>query len=287
MILGVSGFVNGDWKKIDEKVMDKVSSFGFKTLQIRISNPFSTSLKDIERIKTLYEKYNFFMPQTVGNYGGNLISKDEELRKKDIEFLKKMIDITYELESPNTYFRPGSHHKNGAWKPHKNNYNNETWNTLIDSAKIICEYSEKKNVMLAVEGGVACPVNSPKKVRDLLEQVGSDKLGFNMDPVNFIKDLDTAYNNKNLINEFFQLLPDKVIGCHAKDFKIVEGLLPHFEESIIGEKDSMLDNDALLSGLNKVNPHAHVLIEHLPDGDIPKALMGLNKVAKQNNIVWN
>ena len=50
MILGVSGFVKGDWKNIDDRVMDKVASLGFKTLQIRISDPFSTTLKDIEKI---------------------------------------------------------------------------------------------------------------------------------------------------------------------------------------------------------------------------------------------
>ena len=155
MILGVSGFVKGDWKNIDEIVMDKVASLGFKTLQIRISDPFSTTLKDIEKIKTLYKKFDFYMPQTVGNYGGNLISKNKDLREKDIIFLKRMIDITNELESPNTYLRPGSHNINGAWKPHKNNYNEKTWDTLIESTKFVCDYAEKKDVMIAVEGGVA------------------------------------------------------------------------------------------------------------------------------------
>ena len=287
MILGVSGFVKGDWKNIDEIVMDKVASLGFKTLQIRISDPFSTTLKDIEKIKTLYKKFDFYMPQTVGNYGGNLISKNKDLREKDIIFLKRMIDITNELESPNTYLRPGSHNINGAWKPHKNNYNEKTWDTLIESTKFVCDYAEKKDVMIAVEGGVACPVNSPKKVKDLFEKVDSKNLGLNMDPVNFIKDLDTAYKNTDLINEFYHLIPHNIIGCHAKDFKIVEGLLPHFEETIIGSEDSMLDNDSLLKGLSKINPKAHVLIEHLADEDIPKALAGLNNVAKRNKIIWD
>ena len=227
------------------------------------------------------------MPQTVGNYGGNLISENKDLREKDIIFLKRMIDITNELESPNTYLRPGSHNINGAWKPHKNNYNEKTWDTLIESTKFVCDYAEKKDVMIAVEGGVACPVNSPKKVKDLFEKVDSKNLGLNMDPVNFIKDLDTAYKNTDLINEFYNLIPHNIIGCHAKDFKIIEGLLPHFEETIIGSEDSMLDNDSLLKGLSKINPDAHVLIEHLADDDIPKALAGLNNVAKRNKIIWD
>ena len=49
----------------------------------------------------------------------------------------------------------------------------------------------------------------------------------------------------------------------------------------------MLDNDSLLKGLSKINPNAHVLIEHLADEDIPKALAGLNNVAKRNKIIWD
>jgi hypothetical protein len=63
-------------------------------------------------------------------------------------------------------------------------------------------------------------------------------------------------------------------------------LIPHFEESIIGDKESLLDNVALLKGMEKYCPNGHVLIEHLPDELIPLAKKGIDKIAKENNITW-
>tara|TARA_B100001971_G_C17847097_1_gene361535 strand:+ start:175 stop:600 length:426 start_codon:yes stop_codon:yes gene_type:complete len=141
--------------------------------------------------------------------------------------------------------------------------------------------------MIAVEGGVVCPVSSPQKVKDLIDDVGSKKLGLNMDPVNFVGDLDTAYDTSALINQFYELVPDRVLGAHAKDFTVIETLLPHFEESIIDEPESLLDNEALLVGLQKVNPKAHVLVEHLPDEKIPFAASGIRRVAERVGIEWD
>ena len=108
-----------------------------------------------------------------------------------------------------------------------------------------------------------------------------------MDPVNFVSSLDVAYNTTSLINEFYELIPDRILGCHAKDFTVVDALLPHFEESIIGQPESMLDNEALLLGLQQVNPKAHVLVEHLPDDKIPVAADGIRKVAEKIGIEWD
>jgi sugar phosphate isomerase/epimerase len=158
---------------------------------------------------------------------------------------------------------------------------------LVDSTKKICEVAENEGIMMAVEGGTVCPIDSPQRMKDLIDAVGSKALGLNMDPVNFVGSLDIAYDTTALINEFYELIPDRIVGAHAKDFTVVNALLPHFEESIIGQPESLLDNEALLVGLQKVNPNAHVLVEHLPDDKIPVAAAGIRKVAERAGIVWD
>ena len=49
----------------------------------------------------------------------------------------------------------------------------------------------------------------------------------------------------------------------------------------------MLDNEALLLGLQKVNPNAHVLVEHLPDDKIPLAATGIREIAERIGIKWD
>ena len=286
MLLGIAGLVDGDWNNIDSSVLKNAKNMGFKTLQIRVSDTETITQKNIHRIRSLYKDFGFKMPQTVGDYGGGLISKNEEIRKKAIKFVKKMINFTSKIEGENTYLRPGSINSE-PWNPHPENYTAETFDRLIDSTKQIIKVAENEGVFVAVEGGVSCPVSTPKKVKDLFDGVGSKYLGFNMDPVNFIGSLEIAYNNTKLIEDFYSLIPDKIFGCHAKDFTIVENLLPHFKESIIDAPNSLLDNESLLRGLMKVNPKAHVLIEHLPNDKIPEALEGINRVANRININWD
>lgn len=287
MLLGVAGLVPGDWKSIDGTVLDNVAEQGFKTVQIRIDDPQSLKDKDVKRLKSMFDAREFEMPQTVGNYGGNLIAEDESVRKNEIKFVKRMVNVTARLGSPNTYLRPGSLNPKGGWTPHPKNHSNEVWDRLVDSTKQICQVAENEGIMIAVEGGTVCPVDTPQRVKDLIDAVGSKNLGLNMDPVNFIGSLDIAYDTTSLINEFYELLPDRIVGAHAKDFTVVSTLLPHFEESIIGQPESMLDNEAFLTGLQKVNPKAHVLVEHLPDDKIPVATAGIRKAANRAGIEWD
>jgi len=287
MLLGVAGLVPGDWKSIDGAVLDNVADHGFKTVQIRVSDPQSMKDKDIARLKSMFEGRGFEMPQTVGNYGGKLIAEDETERKNEIKFVKRMVNITARLGSPNTYLRPGSLNPKGGWMPHPENHSERVFDRLVDSTKQICQVAENEGIMMAVEGGAVCPIYSPQRMKDLIDAVGSKALGLNMDPVNFVGSLDIAYDTTSLINEFYELIPDRIVGAHAKDFTVVDALLPHFEESIIDEPESLLDNEALLVGLQKVNPKAHVLVEHLPDDKIPVAAAGIRRVAERAGIEWD
>jgi sugar phosphate isomerase/epimerase len=287
MLLGVAGLVPGDWKSIDGVVLDNVAKHGFKTVQIRVNDPQSMKDKDVKRLKSMFDGRGFAMPQTVGNYGGKLIAENETDRKNEIKFVKRMVNLTARLGSPNTYLRPGSLNPKGGWMPHPKNHSDEVFDRLIDSTKQICDVAENEGIMIAVEGGTVCPVDSPQRIKDLIDAVGSKNLGLNMDPVNFVGSLDIAYDTTSLINEFYELIPDRILGCHAKDFTVVDTLLPHFEESIIGQPESLLDNEALLLGLQKVNPKAHVLVEHLPDDKIPMAAAGIRKIADRIGIEWD
>jgi sugar phosphate isomerase/epimerase len=287
MFLGVAGLVKGDWKSIDRATLEKAVDLGFRTVQIRVRDPKDAPAKEISRVKSLYEEFGFPMAQSVGNYGGGLCAEDESERKKTIAFLQDMVRLSVKLGSPNTYFRPGSLNPRGPWLPHPQNRSQKVFDRLVDSAKRACRVAESEGVQLAIEGGVVCPLYSAQRVRDFIDAVGSPALMFNMDPVNFVGSIEQAYDTTSLLNEFYDLLPDRILGAHAKDFTLVEKLLPHFEESIIGQPESMLDQQTFLKGMQKACPGAHILIEHLPDEKVPLAAEGLRMEAAKAGIRWD
>jgi sugar phosphate isomerase/epimerase len=286
MYLGSAGYSKSEIKQVDGATVKRMKDIGFTVLQLRVDDPQAVTEKDVARAKGMFADNGMIIGQTVGNYGGGLCSADEAERANAIKFLKRMVNLTKRLGSPNTYFRPGSMNPRGAWLPHPQNRSQQVFDRLVDSARQACRVAENEGMMLAVEGGVVSPLYSPERVREFLDAVGSKAIGFNMDPVNFVGNIEDAYDTKSLLDRFYSRLEGKILGAHAKDFTLVDALLPHFEEEVIGAPKAMLDEVAFLKGMQKACPDGHVLVEHYPDEKIPQAAAGLRKAAEKAGIKW-
>ncbi len=287
MYLGVAGYSKAEIKKIDGATVKKWKEAGFSVLQLRVDDPLVVNDHDIARVKSLFSENGMVIGQTVGNYGGGLCSADENERSTAIKFVKRMVNVSRKLGSPNTYFRPGSMNKRGAWLPHPLNRSAAVFDRMVDSAKQICKVAENEGVPLSVEGGVVSPLYSPERVREFLDAVGSKLIGFNMDPVNFVSGIEDAYDTGALLARFYSVLDGRILGAHAKDFTLVDALLPHFEEEVIGAPKAMLDEVAFLKGMQKVCPKGHVFVEHYTDDVLPVAANGLRKAATTAAIKWD
>lgn len=285
MLLGIAGLVNGDWRAIDALVLGNVRALGFAVLQVRVDDPRDLDQAKANALRQLFEQHGVVVGQTVGNYGGGLVAEDTGERTAAVEFMKRMCGATAALGAPDTYLRPGSLNPASPWYPHPENRSQKVFDRLVDSARQICETAESDGVMVAVEGGVVCPLYSARRVKEFLDAVGSPNLGFNVDPVNFVGSIEQAYDTTALQREFYDLLPDRILGAHAKDFRLVDALLPRFEEEVIGH--GMLDQHEFLTGMQKVRPDGHVLIEHLPDELVPAAAQGLRRAAESAGIVFD
>lgn len=287
MLLGVSGFFHGDWLSVNADDLRKVTDNGFKTALLTVADPQRGTTQDQLRLRGLYADHGLVMPMTRGAYGGGLCSDDPDVRSAAVEFLIGTIRTSAALGCPTTYFRPGSLNPNGAWLPHPENRSDATLERLVDSAKQACRVGAAEGIDLVVEAGVVSPLYSPQRVRDFFDAVGHPSLKFNMDPVNLVASLDVAYDTTALINECLDLMADDIAGCDAKDFKIVDALLPHFEEEVIGAPDALLDNVTLLSGLQRIAPDIPVLVEHYPDHLIPAAAAGIRRAADAAGVQWD
>ena len=285
MLLGVAGLTPGDWTTINESVTRVVRNHGFRTLQVRVTDPLNPDPAIVDRVRVAFQSAGLTLGQTVGEYGGGLVSDDEPTRRTAVEALKRMATLTRKLGGTNTYLRPGSMNPRGGWLPHPDNRTDAVFDRLVASAREASRAAADEGVTLAVEGGVVCPLFSATRTREFFDAVGSPAMKFNMDPVNYIGDLERAYDSTSLLNDLFDQLGHVTIAAHAKDFTVVEGLLPHFEEVVIGK--GLLDQETFLRRMGSASPDAHVLIEHLPDELVPAARDGLNAAAARAGIAWD
>jgi sugar phosphate isomerase/epimerase len=139
-------------------------------------------------------------------------------------------------------------------------------------------------MLLGLEGHVVSTLDTPKRVREVIEAVGSAALRFNVDPVNFVGNLTDAYNSTRIIESLFAELGQYVVCAHVKDLKIGDRLVLHIDECVPGE--GIFDQTAFVKAFEEHSPDAFALIEHLPDDKIPQAKAAVDGALEAAGVKW-
>ena len=137
---------------------------------------------------------------------------------------------------------------------------------------------------LALEGHVVSSLDTPERLREVFEAVGSPALRHNVDPVNLIGGLPDAYDTTAFLGRLFAVLGPYIVAAHAKDLRVENRLVLHLEECVIGE--GLLDQATFLDLFEATCPNGYVMIEHLPDGKVPAAKRALDAAAERAGLIW-
>jgi D-psicose/D-tagatose/L-ribulose 3-epimerase len=148
--IGVDTFIwTENFLEKDLYIIDKAKELGFDAIDICITHPetFPTELVK-ERLKTVNIEV---VTTTVLGKETNLIDPDEKVRKKGVEFLKKVIDISYAIGAKSL---GGVNYAGWGCLSGKPRTQDE-WNWSVESMKIAAKYAKDKGALvIAVE-----PVN--------------------------------------------------------------------------------------------------------------------------------
>ncbi|MCY7417109.1 MAG: sugar phosphate isomerase/epimerase, partial [Chloroflexi bacterium] len=87
MLLGAAGFFAGDWTSFSAAIAGQAASLGFSTLGLRVQDPRAVSDADVSRTRRLFSEAGMVPGQTVGEYGGALVSPDDAERAAAIDFM--------------------------------------------------------------------------------------------------------------------------------------------------------------------------------------------------------
>jgi len=214
----------------------------------------------------------------------SLVHPEREVRAAGVEALASVIRAATLLRAENVYVRPGSLNDAGPWTPHPENHAPETRIRLVESLRALVPHAEKAGIPLALEGHAVSPLDTPEAVRQVLDEVASPLLRFNIDPVNFVRTIDQAYQNTALLNELFDLLGDSIIAAHAKDVTVGNRLIVHIEECVPGQ--GHLDQETFLRRFDDCCPTGVLIIEHLPPDRIPEARRALLEFARRTGVYF-
>jgi len=272
-----------DVRTVDEATARRIRGAGFTGVSVVLPDPLAPTREELIRVREVLAGAGVRVAQANPRYEA-LVNPDEARRKEGVRVLRQACLCARWLEAGNVYVRPGSLNPRGHWLPYPGNTSPETIDRLIRSLREVVPAAEDEGVILAVEGHVTSPLETPERVRAVIEAVGSPALRFNVDPVNFVGTLADAYSSTDFLNRMFDTLGEYTVCAHVKDLAVEERLVLHIAECVPG--DGLLDMETFLRRFDAACPDGYALIEHLPDDKIPRAKQAVDAAAARAGLTW-
>jgi sugar phosphate isomerase/epimerase len=267
-----------EWRSIDAKACGRVRAAGFRGAQIYIRRPLEAQMEDVARVRRAFEDSDLEVAQLNGAYE-TLCNPDDARRAHGIAGVKAMCRIAGVLGAKTIYVRPGGLNAKGPWYPHPENHSAATFNRIVDSLRQVAPTAQTEAVTLAVEGHVLSALDTPARVLELIDAVGSPALKFNVDPVNFIGAVRDVYDTPHVLNELFDYLGTHTVVAHAKDCKLADLGVVHIDEVRPGA--GTLDYALFMQRFQHVAPDGYLVLEHMHDEQVFEARDFIVTLARQ------
>ena len=110
----------------------------------------------------------------------------------------------------------GTRNATSMWRPHPENSSPQAWRDMAGCIREATEIARQTQAVLAFEPEVNNIVNSARKARQLLDEIGSPHLKVTMDPANLFP-AGALPRMKEILEEAFALVGKDVVLAHAKD----------------------------------------------------------------------
>lgn len=269
--------------QITAATVARLRAHGFTGVTVVVPDPLEANREEYERAGAMLRDGGVTVAQANPRYE-MLVQEDEERRALGIRQLQAACRVAGWLHARTVYVRPGSRNPAGPWTPHPENTSLRTLLRLIKSLRQVAPAAEEAGIPFAIEGGSTCSLDTPERVRDVIEAVGSPALGFNADPVNFVRSFDDLYHSASLTHRLFDCCARYTVCAHAKDITYENTIPIRLRECVLGT--GLFDNAVFVQRFEQCCPDGFILIEHLPDAQIPAAKEALDRVVSGSRLRW-
>lgn len=199
----------------------------------------------------------------------NYIHPDLEQREINISVFKEHIRFARDFGCSVVGTETGSINANDSF--HVDNKGNNAFQMLYESLKELVAEAEKFGVFVGIEGVTSHVINTPQRMKQIIDKIGSNNLQVIFDPVNLIS-IENYKNQNKIIEESFDLFGDKIVIIHAKDFTIVNGELLQ-----VAPGKGMLNYKLLCELIKKRKPYIEILMEETTESTMTESIEYIEK----------
>lgn len=155
----------------------------------------------------------------------------------------------------------------------EDNHTEQAYKQLLTNLKELVAYAEKMGVMIGIEGVKIYVINTPQKMRRLLDDLNSPNVLAIFDPINFLG-ADNYEEQDKIIDDAFNLYGDEMSVLHLKDFIIDENgamkqVLP---------TEGMLHTERILKYIKQRKPNMPIVLEGTGEKNLPKVMANIQRL---------
>ena len=269
MRFGALGVIWSDWSDVTWQSVAVARELGFRGLGAHLTVPASTVSEETgDHVRACIEGNDLDFLQLWGPYP-TIISPDEDVRRAGVEGARDVVRLAARLGVPEAGVRPTSHNPRGDWWPHPENHSQASEDRLVRSLGEIVEVAAEVGVTVVLEAHATSTLDTPQRVRRVIERTDPSRVKVNIDSCNFVRDLATAFDPRPMIDEYFDVCGELCATVQVKDFYLEDRFVVHISETIAGT--GSMDIDTILRRAEALGPDTWVVVEHLPVSQMGQA----------------
>jgi sugar phosphate isomerase/epimerase len=270
MRLGVAGsIVPRDLDAIDDRAAARIAGLGLTGVGTHfLGDPETLARAALASARDVLADHGIRIVQSWG-WQQPLIHPDAARRRAAVRTLQNAVRVAADLTADMVMSGPGSLNPHGPWWPHPRNHAPETEDTLVASLIEAARACEVHGVPIALECHVTSILDTAARVERVIARTGSPWIKVNLDPINFINDLPTAFDQAALLNDLFDRLGPYILAAHVKDVYVEDRHVVHISETVPG--DGIFDFDLFFRRFEALLPDGYGMVEHLSDSLVSQA----------------
>jgi len=192
----------------------------------------------------------------------NMCHPDADERRAGLRRLEVLVSACRRLGTSKIHICTGTRDRANMWRRHPDNDSPEAWRDMVACIREAVETAKQGGVILAFEPEVNNVVDSAKKARRLMDEIGSPHLKVTMDAANIFHAGELARMHE-ILDQAFALIGKDIVLAHAKDLSR-DGDAGH-EAAGRGK----LDYDLYLSLLDAYGFDGPLLLHGLSEAQVP------------------
>jgi len=192
----------------------------------------------------------------------NMSHPDAEQRRAGLRRLRVLASACRALGTSKIHLCTGTRDPGNMWRRHPDNDSPEAWRDMVACIREASDIARQAGVTLAFEPEVNNVVDSAKKARRLMDEIGSPHLKVTIDPANIFHAGELP-RMREVLDEAFSLVGKDIVLAHAKDLDH-DGDAGH-----LAAGHGKLDYDRYLSLLRACGFQGPLLLHGLTEAQVP------------------